>query len=297
MSLEKPIIFIGVGRSGTSLISEIVFQHEDLAMISVYQDKFPNSPMINLIRPLFENKLWRINGQKKQLNKVHFLNKYTFKPTEAYRFWESITGKDIDFSRGFLIDQKASKEKAEEIRSFFSKIVKFQGRKRIGFKITGPSRISYLKSIFPDALFVEVTREPFANIRSLLKVHFWKEKGMHQLWWTGAYSEQEMKQAEDLKNNPVLLTAMQYKKVRDVTNEELTSLDVRHLKIRYEDFLANPKEKINEILLFTGLKPSKMINKYLQKNQIFDQNRDSKLFFNENEIVALNEILRDYIDN
>lgn len=86
MRLERPIIFIGVARAGTSVISEIILQHDDLAVISSYHDKFPNSTLVNFIRPVVDNKLWRINGQKKQLNKVSFGNRYSFKSTEAYNF-------------------------------------------------------------------------------------------------------------------------------------------------------------------------------------------------------------------
>ena len=57
--LEKPIIFFGSGRSGTTILSEIIFQHEDLAWHSNYQELLPRSAMINLVRRLFENKYWR----------------------------------------------------------------------------------------------------------------------------------------------------------------------------------------------------------------------------------------------
>ena len=57
--LKKPIIFIGTGRSGTTVISEIIFQHEDLAWHSNYQELFPRSALINYVRRVFENKFWR----------------------------------------------------------------------------------------------------------------------------------------------------------------------------------------------------------------------------------------------
>ena len=57
--LKKPIIFFGSGRSGTTVISEIIFQHEDLAWHSNYQELFPTFAGINYLRHLFDNKLWR----------------------------------------------------------------------------------------------------------------------------------------------------------------------------------------------------------------------------------------------
>ena len=76
--LRQPIIFCGVGRSGTTVISEIVLRHEELAWTSNYQNKFPNCVGINLVRPLTDNKLWRLTGQKRQLNRVPIYNKLGF---------------------------------------------------------------------------------------------------------------------------------------------------------------------------------------------------------------------------
>jgi hypothetical protein len=85
MRIEKPIIFIGTGRSGTTVISGIIMRHRDLAFPSQYQNIFFMNPKINLVRNLFVNKFWKIYGQKKQLNKVSIINKYIFKPAEAYK--------------------------------------------------------------------------------------------------------------------------------------------------------------------------------------------------------------------
>src|SRR5699024_6438282 len=100
--------FIGVPRAGTTIISEIIFQHNDLAWISNYQNRFPTSVNINRLRGLLDNKLWYLRGQKQQLNSVPFYNKLAFKPAEAYSFWDSITDERISFSKSFLTNQKAS---------------------------------------------------------------------------------------------------------------------------------------------------------------------------------------------
>ena len=73
--VSNPVIIIGSGRSGTTILSEIIFNHEQLAWPSNYQEMFPSLPQINLIRNIFDNKLWKIQGQKPQLNKVSIFNK------------------------------------------------------------------------------------------------------------------------------------------------------------------------------------------------------------------------------
>ncbi len=60
--LEKPIIIFGTGRSGTTVISDIIFRHEDLAWHSNYQELFPKFAVINYLRLVFDNSLWHIIG-------------------------------------------------------------------------------------------------------------------------------------------------------------------------------------------------------------------------------------------
>jgi hypothetical protein len=275
-SISRPVIFIGTGRSGTTIMSEIIFRHESLAWPSNYQERYPAIPEINLLRNVFENKLWRLQGQKKQLNKVSAINKVLFKPAEAYKFWEYLTGPQINFSRGFLINDTATPEEAKKIRTAFSKLVSYQLKQRLAFKITGPSRIGYLKSIFPDAIFINVVREPLPTINSWLNVEFWQEKGKHQLWWTGAYTKEEEEWAKQNAGKPELLAAMQYKKLMDVTAMEIERHNADCLRVDYEDFVANPVSVIESITNFAGLSKSQLVDEYLQHNKIYNQNENEK---------------------
>src|ERR1700750_1207712 len=124
--LHKPIIIIGSGRSGTTIMSEIIFQHEDLAWHSNWQEIIVFTPLINLLRRFFDNKLWRVkkfykyvgvskNTRQKNQSKFDLI---LFNPIERYNFWEYITGKRIDFSRGFLMNERATPEEKKRIRSF-----------------------------------------------------------------------------------------------------------------------------------------------------------------------------------
>lgn len=275
-NISRPVIIIGSGRSGTTIISEILFRHESLAWPSNYQEKFPKLPGINLLRLIFDNKLWRLQGQKPQLNKVSKINKALFKPAEAYKFWEYLTGPDTDFSREFLINARPKDKDIKRIRKAFQKLVKYQAKKRLAFKITGPSRIGYLKSIFPDAVFINIVRDPMATINSWLNVDFWQDKGKHQLWWTGAYTPQEEEWATKNADKPELLAAMQYRKLMEVTEKEITEHNANCITIRYEDFVTDPSAVINSMLSFAQLDKSPLVDEYLNGIKIYNQNKNEK---------------------
>jgi len=268
--LEKPIIVFSSGRAGTTVISEILYQHEDLAWQSNYQELFPKFAGINYMRRLFDNKLWRIIGENTQNNKS-FRNYMMFRPIERYDFWEAITGKRINFSRSFLLGEKATAEELEYMRTFFAKMVKYQKRKRLALKLTGSSRLEYLMSVFPDAQFINLNRDPVAIIRSWLEVN-WHEKITEQLWWHGTYTPEELKKAKELSSNKFLFAAMQYKKLEEVKQEEINKLHPDMYIASYEEFVKNPHALINNLMQFANLKPSALVDKYLNKITITNHN-------------------------
>ncbi|MEP6513306.1 MAG: sulfotransferase [Parafilimonas sp.] len=268
--LEKPIIIFGTGRSGTTIISDIIFQHEDLAWHSNYQELFPKFAGVNYLRRLFDNKMWRLIGMNTQNNKS-FFNYVCFRPIERYNFWQALTGPRIEFARNFLIDEKATAEEKKNIRTFFAKMVKYQKRKRLAFKITGPSRMEYLSSIFPDALFVNIVREPVATVRSWLEVQ-WSNQITDQLWWTGAYSPAEEAQAKELSGNPALFAAFQYKKIMETTDDEIKKVNPNICVISYEEFVNDPNGVVAKLMNFLKLNPSKLIDEYMTKISVKNRN-------------------------
>lgn len=271
--LKEPTIFLGFGRCGSSVISEIIFQHYKLAWVSNYQQKFPSSRKINLLRNLFDNGFWRYSGQKDQLNEVPLFNKYIFKPGESYNFWNYITERRFD--RSFLYHVEEGRLQIKTIRSFLADIVKYQNREHLSFKLTGPSRLKYLDSIFPDAKFIFIKRKPLPNIRSLLNVDFYQDR-KNMLWWEGVYSKKERKMVEKWKNGfPSYIAALQYYMVHHIFKKEKNELklDNRLMEVSYESFIQKPDDVVDEILSFVDLN-----QEYLGENKIYDRNKCEEYF-------------------
>jgi len=170
-------------------------------------------------------------------------------------------------------------------------MVKYQNKKRLTFKITGPSRIEYLLSIFPDAYFIILKRKPIPTISSFLKVDFWKNLGFNKLSWTGAYSEQEENWANENKDNPILLTTFQIKKIYEVTKLECKKCNPNYIEINYEDFVKKPKEEIIRILNFVNLEVDVACLNYLKENKIYNRNKSDSEYFSEEELEKINNIL------
>lgn len=281
--LEQPIIFLGAPRSGTSVISEIVMRHKDLAYPSQYQPRVIGNTNINYLRRLADNSFWRFHGQKKQLNKVSPLNYFIFRSVEAYPMWNYLVRDGISFSQDFLINEEATPEERKRMISFFTKLVKKQGKKRLAFKITGPSRLNYLLSIFPDAKVVHIARDPIAVVNSLMRVPFWKTRGMTSFWWKGAYDDSDYEWLESHKSDSVQITAYQVKRVIEVTKTEIDKLRPDALRIKYSNFVENPEKTIEEILSYANLSQDKACFDYFKKNKIYNQNKKNETFFSPEE--------------
>lgn len=289
-TLQRPIIFIGSGRTGTTVIYELICRHHSLAYPSNYQQKYVKYPLINLARNLFDNKYWRIFGQKKQLNKARLLNKYHFIPGENFGMWNYLTGDDIDFSRDFLLNTQISQKRVDFIRNYFHKMVKYQNKERLVMNVNGAPRISFLLKIFPDAIIVNLKRNKVPTISSFVKVPFWKSRGYDKLWWLGAYNEDELKEAKTYENDPVLITAFQLCKIDSVARFEVDKLIPEYDEIKYEEFVANPLATLNNIVEFCKLDYYDF-SEDLDEIKIFNQNKADEDYFSKEKLEAVYKII------
>ena len=255
-TIEQPIFFIGVPRSGTTITYELFSKHPDLAWLSNFSTKFPTMTWINLFIGLVDNKYISIRGIKPQYNSISFFNKFMPKTDEGYNFWNLHT--NADFSRDYLLDKCASDEEINHVQRVISKIVSYRGKKRFTAKLTGPGRISYLNSIFPDAIFIHIIRDGRSVTDSLMKVGFWKNRKLEP-WWRNGLNKQDLHVWKDCNLDPYVLTAIQWNRIIETTQSEakrLTNSDQRYLEVRYEDFVKSPKDILKKVFSFCGLESS-----------------------------------------
>lgn len=268
--LIKPIIFIGVPRSGTTIIAESILANDDLAWPSNYSNKFPKIVNLNLLRKFFHNKYFYLKGNKSQLHKTKFFNKYTFKADESYPMWDLLIGSSFSKS---TIEREATSEEKKIVRNYFTQLVKKQGKERLAFKITGPSRVVFLQSIFPDACFIRVKREINSTIKSLMNVDFWKEDHSNEIWWEGLGDTSD--KFEEFKQSKLELTTYQVYKLNQLAESELKKSNANFIEVDYESFINTPTIEIQRICKFCDLTYSEEIKKFIADNPLVDRNKES----------------------
>ena len=208
--------------------------------------------------------------------------------------WRHLVGKEPNFGREFLLSETAPPELRQTIRHYFAKLVVAQGRKRLAFKHTGPPKIGYLLSIFPDAVFINIRRSAIPTINSLLNTKFWRAGGSQQLYWTGPYSSEEERWVNDNKNHPELITALQVKKVSWAEQTEIELHKPNILTVNYETFTIAPRREVERILDFCGLPDDPKTNEYLLNNPIVQRNLPDESYFETDVLKELYGVLNSF---
>lgn len=192
-SVRKPVFFIGMPRSGTTIAFEAFARHKDLAWPTNYTALFPRLPQLNSVRRLIDNRRVQLVGRKNQYGRPRFGNRALPVPNEAYEFWNMYG--DSRFARDYL-QLRPDERTRNQLTRAVDALVSWQGKKRFAAKLTGPPRIEFLSTVFPDALFVHVVRDGRAVVHSLLNVAFWRQKGgLENRFWSGG-------PASDIGENP-----------------------------------------------------------------------------------------------
>lgn len=268
-TIHEPIFMIGMGRSGTTAISEAISLHEDLGWFSVYIQHVPALPWLAVIdRITMMPKIgWYLRGKKKQQKGIgNLLRRYLPYPIETYSVWERFCGQR--FSYDYLIGQKASEDQAECLTKYIRRVLALQGKKRFFAKFTGPPRIEYLNSVFPDAYYVHVVRDPRAVVSSLVKYWSstrWKHWGwLDGPWWSNGLPDEYVQEWKKNDRSPVALAAVQWKRVVELAWEEKNLIDQKkYLEIQYEDFVAAPHQRLSDVFERLNLTDSQTAHRYI----------------------------------
>lgn len=245
---------------------EAFCRHEALGWPSAYTDSFPKRPEINVLRRLLDNPILRLAGKKGQYGDTVFGNRLLPQPSEAYSFWDFYTRENL--SRSYLCGRSADEVTIRRVHKAVRKLLAWQGRPGFAAKFTGPSRLEYLNSIFPDAKFVHVVRDGRAAVHSVLRVAFWRDKGgITEPFWTGGLTDADLRQWQDSERDPGVLAALQWKRILEIARAESALVGPsRYREIRYEDFVDSPHNVLREIYQFCDLPDSPLAHQYVDTN-------------------------------
>ena len=272
MGLFSPILKIniihGPGRSGTTLLSNILSLYSGFYWISGYNNKFPTLPSISI----FNNLL-----------KCHYIEKYTRdkqkfpRPAEAYDFWNYYI---LNFNDPILSISNIDFEKVNKCKETITKIGNRMNGKRFITKITGYSRFTILNELFSNPYIIWIERDPRVVVMSYYKQKWYYRKNME------GFNNTSKMELLKLYIDKYLTF---YKDKQKLNNFNFT-------QVLYEDLIQDRKKVFTEIFNQIGEEINSQFQEIMDSWEIKKNMNDNyENYFNEKEMDFLNQALRDPI--
>jgi len=282
MKVEKPIFVVGTGRSGTTMLQDILSRHHAVAWLpKEVSDRFPHR--LTLIRALMEALDYPVAGR---------LLRQRLNPGECYGFWEY-------YCKGFstpcrdLLAADVTQKNRERLQYALERVLT-QKRARLLVKVTGWPRVGFLSEVFPNARFVHILRDGRAVASSLMSVPWWWGWRGPENWRWGPLSPEDRADWERSDRSFVVLAGIQWKILVDAMEKakEQAAGD-GFLDLRYEDICADPISAFKHIVKFCDLEWTPGFEKELRAFSVRNTNAKFREELTTRQQRNLEEVLRD----
>ena len=275
-SLNRPLFIVGCGRSGTTIVYELLCEHPELAWFSNYADRWPAIPQLEALTGLRN-----IGAIRRSPTRFAPL------PVEGYALWDRCGPQDAPQRNAPLTRADANPEQAQRVRDFVAAHVRYhRGRRFINKNTRNSRRVAYLDAIFPDALFLHVIRDPRAVVASLLAVHWWPDL---PLWWSEDRTPRAL--AADGSRPEAVAAEHWVRSVERLLADARHLPPARYLELRYESFTESPETVLSSICAFAGLPSSARLAESVERRTVTSQNVKYKSQFGEDELRTVERIV------
>lgn len=261
MKLKNSIIIHGPGKSGTTLLNDILALHPDLYWISTYLNRYPGLSLLSILNNLHTSRIVENYSRSKR--------KFP-RPAEAFHFFSH-------YIHDFRLNRSSfDPVEIKSLQQALHRIGNFQKGERLISKITGPSRADFLEQVFENPYVIWIDREPKSIIASYFK-YKWR------------YKDREEQFAAKPKKDLIKEYTDYYHWIK---KEKERLRHFRFKKVSYEAFIEDPNGFFQDLCLFLDLDYSSSFQKtVLSWNIRKNTNEQYKKFFNEEELEYLNSLL------
>lgn len=240
--INQPIFILGSGRSGTTILYNLLSVHPQLCWFSILTDKHYVWPQLSALHRMLDIP-W-IGQKLKHRVSVSDKNTYSLYPVEGEGIYHALCHFEQDKK---TTDRSPGTARRELLKQRIETHLKYTGKPRfINKQTANTQRIALMHALFPDAYWIHIIRDGRAVANSLSHVAWWPTT---RLWWLGK---------TPLEWNPdgtkwLALSAKHWQKNVTEIRSHTSRLKPKYLEIRYEDLVRNPREVISRIIRFTHL--------------------------------------------
>jgi len=294
MEIYKPIFIIGIPRSGTTLLYNLMAQHKDLAWFSqndrskMFTKEFLK--FYKLRKRLYDIRRW---STEEPFDLADYEVLFDV-PIEFPNFWNHPIGK------GWASEKDVDDSAQVFLRDIISETIKEKKRKRFLSKYPRNAvRIRFLNRVFPGSVFINIVRDGRAVVASMLKRV--KNENLD-------YFGIPLRNGNQLEFDLLEAHARQWVEVLEEINNARNHLKPeQYFELKYEDLVSDPKMWLKKIFSFCDLKQENIFQneiKYIPgrhrietiSEKLSNRNKLSKTDFSQEEIDRLNKIMKNPLE-
>ena len=272
---DRPIIVVGTGRCGSTMLHRLLARHDRIGTTSTFNEVFPRQAWLSR----FTN-LYRIDSLPIKIRHLPFFPK----PFECYKFWEH-------YLPGFCRRDKPQTAEdvhapgIDPVRRATAKMILAQGKDRLLVKVTGWSRIGYFDRIFPDAQYLFLNRQPLSVVSSWVQAG-WLDvtSGVDsQSWQWGPVPGDYREIWDDLGGGPLLSAAVKIQMDLDDIRSNLPLVQDRSFTMQYEDLVTKPADTLRPFLEFCDVPWTNHFQKVVDEMTFYNPANKWKKYMSEEE--------------
>lgn len=260
--IDRPVFLVGLPRSGTTLIYNLLCAHPDAAYVTNGMNSFPRAMRaFDKIRSTFN---FNVRGERffgdsidsditSPSEPIMLWNKWFERPIDQLS-WPKVRGSDLPNS------------KIEEIHTDIKKVLSCFGAgvdrspRFVCKYVMFPTELRLLQDLFPDAKFVHIVRDARTTANSLLKLHRLCVEQAKKINHPTAQNLVPYPRLEKLPEYVAQFGADSIQTTAHVWEDailevEAAKSDLKHFaEIRYEDLLQEPEKHLRSLFEFMEMK-------------------------------------------
>jgi hypothetical protein len=279
----RPVIIVGTGRCGSTLLYRVLAQHDDLGWLSTLNEVFPRQTWLAALSPAYR---WPLPTRIKDLKAFP-------KPYEAYRFWEHYLP---GFSRRDrpLTAADAPPEGIPQVRRATTRVLRAQGKRRLLVKVTGWSRIAYFDRVYPDASFVFLSRDPRAVVSSWLRAGWLDVTSPpeSESWEWGEVPGSYLDIWRDLGGQATLSAAVKIRLDLDDIARNAALFPGRCFEVSYEELLDEPETILRSLCRRYDLPWTQHFQRVIRRTRFYDSRQKWRQHLTDEEAERILEFFQ-----
>ncbi len=269
----------GTGRSGTTLVQEVLSRHPGTGFISGLDDKVPR---LNS-RGRLNGRLYRLAPQRPaamralaESGKLLERGRIRVAPSEAYRLIDRHVMAGFSTPCRDLGAADLTPHLKGRVVDFFESRERAQGCDVLLQHLTGWPRTGFLQAALPDLRVIHVVRDGRAVANSWLQMGWWDGWGGPDKWIYGPLPRDLRQEWEDHGRSFPVLAALGWKMLMAAYAQARDALpEGQWMDVRYEDILASPRERFAAMLEFLGLDWNEVFDAGYRRHEVNPGRADS----------------------